>query len=303
MDKTFAKFTASLILFGSNGIVASYIGLPSYDIVVLRTFLGTALLAALLFVGRKRAKTSASPKSFAFVAISGAFLGISWLLLFEAYNLVGVGTSSLLYYCGPVLVMALSPVLFKERLTHTRVAGFAVVLVGVMLVNGGTLQDGLSPQGLTYAAIAAVCMAAMIVFNKKAEGIGGLENALVQIGSAFITAFIGTAALHGLSIDVQPADWPAILILGFMNTGLGCYLYFGSIGKLKAQTVAVCGYIEPVCAVVMAMAFLGEGMSVLQVAGALLVIAGAAATELAPLVARVLVARNNRTSVNPSLAQ
>lgn len=303
MDKSFAKFTASLILFGSNGIVAAHIGLPSYDIVVLRTFLGTALLAALLLMGRKRARISARPKDIAFVAISGAFLGISWLLLFEAYNLVGVGTSSLLYYCGPVLVMALSPILFKERLTHVRVAGFAIVLVGVMLVNGGTLQGGLSPQGLAYAAVAAVCMAAMIVFNKKADGISGMENSLVQIGSAFITALVGTAALHGLSFDIQPADWPAILMLGFVNTGLGCYLYFGSMGKLKAQTVAVCGYIEPVCAVVMAMAFLGEGMSALQVVGALLVVAGAAATELAPLVAKTLVARNNRANVNPSLAQ
>lgn len=303
MNKSLTKFIASLILFGSNGIVASHIGLPSYDIVVLRTFLGTALLAALLLISRKKARTSASPKSFAFVAISGAFLGISWLLLFEAYSLVGVGTSSLLYYCGPVLVMALSPVLFKERLTHARIAGFAVVLVGVMLVNGGTLQGGLSPQGLTYGAVAALCLAAMIVFNKKAEGIGGLENAFVQIGSAFVTALVGTIALHGLSIDVQPADWPAILILGFVNTGLGCYLYFGTMGKLKAQTVAVCGYIEPVCAVVMAMAFLGEGMSALQVLGALLVIAGAAATELAPFIARAFVARNEKSRISPSLAQ
>ena len=301
MNKSLAKFTASLILFGSNGIVASHIGLPSYDIVVLRTFLGAVLLAALLFMSRKRARISASPKSFAFVAISGAFLGISWLLLFEAYSLVGVGTSSLLYYCGPVLVMALSPVLFKERLTHTRIAGFAIVLVGVMLVNGGTLQGGLSPQGLTYGAIAALCLAAMIVFNKKAEGIGGLENSLIQIGSAFITALVGTTALHGLSIDVQPSDWPAILMLGFVNTGLGCYLYFGSMGKLKAQTVAVCGYIEPVCAVVMAMAFLGESMSAPQALGALLVIAGAAATELAPVIARTFAHQARKASASLSL--
>jgi drug/metabolite transporter (DMT)-like permease len=303
MNKSLATFTASLILFGSNGIVASQIGLPSYDIVVLRTFLGAALLGALLLISRKRTRISASPKSLAFVAISGAFLGISWLLLFEAYSLVGVGTSSLLYYCGPVLVMALSPILFKERLTHTRIAGFAIVLVGVMLVNGGTLQGGLSPQGLTYGAVAALCLAAMIVFNKKAEGIGGLESAFVQIGSAFFTALVGTAALHGLSIDVQPADWPAILMLGFVNTGLGCYLYFGSMGKLKAQTVAVCGYIEPVCAVVMAMAFLGEGMSALQALGALLVIAGAAATELAPLITKAFVSRHEKTRISPSLAQ
>jgi len=302
MNKDFAKFTASLLLFGSNGIVASHIALPSYDIVVLRTFLGAALLAILLFASRRHSLSSFKPKSIVMVSISGALMGISWLLLFEAYNLIGVATSSLLYYCGPILVMALSPLLFKERLTPARVACFAVVLAGVMLVNSAGLNNGLSPEGLVYGACAAICLSAMIVFNKKAEGIGGLESSFIQIVAAFVTALIGTAALHGLSIDVQPADWPAILVLGFVNTGLGCYLYFGSMGKLKAQTVAVCGYIEPVSAVIMAMAFLGESMSMLQVFGALLVIAGAAATELAPLIARALVNRNEKPNISPSLA-
>lgn len=302
MNKDLAKFTASLLLFGSNGIVASHIGLPSYDIVVLRSFFGMALLAILLLVVRNRSKSTFSWRSFGFISVSGAFLGISWLLLYEAYNLVGVGTSSLLYYCGPVLVMALSPVLFKERLTHSRVAGFAIVLIGVALVNSGGLGGNLSPEGLAYGAVAALCLAAMIVFNKKAGGVGGLETAFIQIASAFAVAFVGTAVVHGVAIDVQPTDWPAILVLGFANTGLGCYLYFGSMGKLKAQSVAVLGYIEPVSAVVMAMAFLGEGMSALQITGALLVIAGAAATELAPLVARTFArqARKAPASLSPT---
>ena len=302
MNKDFTKFIASLLLFGSNGIVASHIGLPSYDIVVLRTFLGAALLAILLFASRKHSAPSFRPKSVALVAVSGALMGISWLLLFEAYNLIGVATSSLLYYCGPVLVMALSPILFKERLTPARVAGFSVVLVGVMLVNSSSLGNGLSPRGLIYGACAAICLSAMIVFNKKAEGLGGLERSFIQIVAAFVTALVGTAALHGVSMDIQPTDWPAILVLGFVNTGLGCYLYFGSLGRLKAQTVAVCGYIEPVSAVVMAMAFLGEGMSILQVVGALLVISGAAATELAPLIAKKLVCRSKKPNISPSLA-
>ena len=304
MNKDLAKFTASLLLFGSNGVVASYINLPSYDIVVLRTLLGAALLAALLVWSRRRAKRAgrsgdvaptedvadagrsgslARLRSIVLVSLSGAFMGISWLLLFEAYSLVGVGVSSLLYYCGPVLVMAFSPILFGERLTGIRVACFAVVLLGIVFVNSGGLGEGLSPQGLAYGVGSAVCLAALITLNKKAKGLDGLENSLIQLVSAAIVALVGTAALHGISIDVQATDIPAILMLGLVNTGLGCYLYFGSLGALKAQTVAVMGYIEPVSAVVMAMAFLGESMSALQIIGAVLVVAGAAATELYPL--------------------
>lgn len=261
----------------------------------MRTLLGTALLAVPFLLLRKRSKPAPSRKSIALVAVSGIFLGACWLLLFEAYNLIGVGTSSLLYYCGPVLVMALSPVLFRERLTASRICAFGVVLAGIFLVNSEGLAEGLSLEGIAYAAASAVCLAAMIISNKKAEGVVGIENAFVQIASAFVTAFVGTAILHGISTDVQPSDWPAILVLGFVNTGLGCYLYFGSIGKLKTQTVAVLGYIEPVTAVVMSVVFLGEGMTALQAAGAILVIAGAAATELAPLFTRAIARQARNT--------
>lgn len=44
-------------------------------------------------------------------------MGISWLFLFEAYRRIGVSIASLGYYCGPVIVMALTPVMFHEKLT------------------------------------------------------------------------------------------------------------------------------------------------------------------------------------------
>ncbi|HAM15472.1 MAG TPA: EamA family transporter [Eggerthellaceae bacterium] len=279
MNKDLLKFIASLLLFGANGIVAAQISLPSHDIVVLRTLLGMLLLAALLLARRDRNRVRPSARSIALVSLSGMFLGISWLLLFEAYTLVGVGVSSVVYYCGPILVMALSPILFSERLTRVRVLGFGVVLAGVALVNGNVFGGDLDPRGVALSALAAVCMAAMIVFNKKAEGLDGLNNAFVQIAAACATAIVGTAALHGVSLNVQPGDWAPILLLGLVNTGLGCYLYFGTLGKLRTQTVAVCGYIEPIAAVVLSVLFLGEAMTATQVLGAVLVVAGAAGAE------------------------
>lgn len=282
MNRNLMKFITGLLLFGSNGIVASGINLPSYDIVVLRTLLGTLLLGALFAIRHRHARPSFSKRGAAFVVLSGVLMGVSWLLLFEAYTLVGVGLSSLLYYCGPVLVMALSPILFAEPLTRTRVAGFATVLAGVVLVNASAFGGELNLLGIAYSVLSAFCLAGIIVFNKKAEGISDLDNAFIQIASAFVTATVGTAALHGLSMDVQPADWPAILVLGLVNTGMGCYFYFSTIGKLKAQTVAVCGYIEPISAVVLSAVLLGETLSIVQIVGAVLVIAGAAGAELFP---------------------
>jgi len=81
---------------------------------------------------------------------------------------------------------------------------------------------------------------------------------------------------------MEPVNWIPILILGIINTGIGCYFYFSSIGNLSVQTVAICGYVEPLSAVVFSMLFLHERMTGHQVIGAILILGGAAFGELFP---------------------
>lgn len=116
--------------------------------------------------------------------------------------------------------------------------------------------------------------------KKKAHVESGLDCSAVQLLAATITA-IASMAIQGIELAPIPADSviPA-LTLGFVNGGFGCYLYFSSIGSLSAQTVAVCDYVEPLSAVLLASALLGEGMSALQWTGAGLVIIGAVACEI-----------------------
>ena len=53
--------------------------------------------------------------------------------------------------------------------------------------------------------------------------------------------------------------------------------------KLAVQTVAVCGYFEPLAAVVFAAVLLHETMQPLQILGAVLILGGAAGAECVPM--------------------
>ncbi|MBQ2413047.1 MAG: DMT family transporter, partial [Anaerotignum sp.] len=66
-----------------------------------------------------------------------------------------------------------------------------------------------------------------------------------------------------------------VFLLGLVNTGVGCYLYFSAISRLPVQTVAVCGYLEPLAAVVLSAILLGEGMGLIQILGTVLILGGA----------------------------
>lgn len=279
--RDYAKYLGSLLLFGSNGIVASMAALPSHELVLLRTLIGALTLVGILMARRAPLACRNDRTSAGFVALSGVALGLSWMFLFEAYRQVGVQVASLAYYCGPIVVMAVSPLLFHERLGAGKLAGFAAVLAGIVLVNGTAAGNGLPVAGLACGGAAALMYAAMVVFNKKGSAITGLENAAIQLVSAFATAAAASLLMGAPLVAPAAADLPAVAMLGLVNTALGCYLYFGTIGRLPVQTVAVCGYLEPLSAVVLSALILGESLAPLQVLGAALIVGGAVACELA----------------------
>ena len=135
--KYYLMFIASMVIFGTNGLLVANISLGSAEIVLMRTFFGFLFLLVIVLVTRSfsfsELKADIVPAS-----IGGTALGLNWVALFIAYRAAGVSLSTLTYYCGPILVLALSPLLFKEKLTWTKLCAVAAVAVGMI----GEKQEG-----------------------------------------------------------------------------------------------------------------------------------------------------------------
>lgn len=97
--------------------------------------------------------------------------------------------------------------------------------------------------------------------------------ASVVVGLVICTMSSGPVALDSTSIA-------CILCLGLVNTGVGYCLYFSGIQKLSAQTVSICGYIEPLTALALSGLLLGEVLTMMQWIGTVLVLGGVALSEL-----------------------
>jgi drug/metabolite transporter (DMT)-like permease len=274
------KYIVALLLFGSNGIVASHIALSSYDIVFTRTLIGSLLLVLIFVFSKQKVRFWKNKAHLLYLVISGVAMGTSWMFLYEAYARIGVSLATLAYYCGPIIVMILSPLLFREKLVSAKLLGFLAVVVGMLCVNGQAVLQGSESWGLVFGILSAVTYAFMVIFNKKAVSITGLENPMWQLIISFITVAIFVGLKQGYSINLMQGNLLPILILGVLNTGIGCYFYFSSIGELPVQSVAIGGYIEPLSALLFSAALLGETLNPLQIAGAALILGGAAFGEL-----------------------
>lgn len=276
----YLKFILSLLIFGTNGTIAHSIHLSSYEIIFFRTLIGGSVLLLLLFSLKVPFHFKENKKDLYYITLSGASMGISWTFLFEAYDKLGVSIAALFYACGPVIIMLLSPFLFKEKITKEKLVGFSAVFLGILMVNGASSFEGLSnPKGILAGALSAIFYATMVIFNKKAKNISGIQNTSLLLVVSFIIISLFILVRQGAHISVMPSDWFPILVLGLVNTALACYLYFSPMGQLPVQSVAVLGYLEPLTAIVFSVIFLGEIMTPMQIIGGTLILSGAMICE------------------------
>lgn len=276
--------TLSMLIFGSIGIFRRFIPLPSAALACYRGFCGAALMLLAARLRGRRINQPIGTKKVLALALTGAAMGFNWILLFEAYNHTTIATATLCYYMQPTIVMLLSPIVFGERLTAKKRICVLLSLVGMALVSG-IAENGL-PQlsemkGVLFGLGAAVLYAMVVIMNKKLPGLDAWQKTIIQLLSAAV-ALVPYLLITRPSLGAAwtPAAVIMLIVVGVVHTGVAYLLYFGSMDGLKAQTVALLSYLDPVAAMLLAAVVLREHMSVYGIVGAVLIIGAALFSEV-----------------------
>ena len=146
----YGMYILSMLIFGTNGLLVSRISLQSSQIVLLRTLIGGALLTVIVLL-RGGFDRNAVRADLPMILLGGTALGLNWVALFSAYRLLNVSLATLIYYIGPILVLLFSPIIFREKLTGTKIAAVAIVAVGLVCISGSILVGGMNPVGFAAA--------------------------------------------------------------------------------------------------------------------------------------------------------
>ncbi len=272
---------ASALIFGTIGLVKRYIPLPSAYVSLARAVIGFAVLLIFQLVRGKKPDFAAIKRNFLIILVSGAAIGFNWILLFEAYNYTSVAVATLCYYMAPLIVVLVSPLLLKERLSVQKIVCVLLALAGMVLVNGTGAGSQNSARGVIFGLAAAALYASVMILNKKMKDIGAWDRTMTQMFTCAVVMLPYVLITEKtLAFDAAPLAWGLLILLGIFHTGFAYALYFGSMAKLRAQTVALLSYIDPAAAVLLSAIVLREDMGLWQIPGAVLIIVCAAASEI-----------------------
>lgn len=295
MNKATIKVLIAMLLWGSLGVFVKNISLDSVEIAFFRGIIGSVFLGIVLLIRMQNNKKleennkledenkKPGKKSIIILIISGMAIGFNWVFLFNSYNYITVANATIVYYLAPVIVIFVSPIFLKEKLTLKKVLAVICAMIGlVLIVRTGSSNGNVNlTQGIINAFAAACLYASVIILNKFIKNVDDYTKTFIQLFMASMVLLPWVIYRNNIIFD-SPKSIILIAILGIAHTGIAYCLYFSAMKELKAQSIAILGYLDPVSSVVFSIFLLKEPFSIYQLIGGVIILLSAVIAERNP---------------------
>lgn len=275
---------ASMAIFGTLAPFVRNIPVSSGELALYRAILAAVLIGVFLLVTRQKIPLGNIKKEVPLLLASGVAMGINWILLFEAYEYTTVSTATLSYYFTPVIVTAVCPILFREKLTGKQILCFLMSTLGLVMITGtGDMTGGQDLVGILFGLGAAAFYATVILLNKFIKNVEGIHRTFLQFLAAIVVLIPYVVLSGGVTLgSLDGSGWINLLIVGLVHTGVTYCMYFSALKELPGQKAAILSYIDPLVAVLISVTVLGENMTLWQAIGGVLILGFTLWNEITP---------------------
>jgi drug/metabolite transporter (DMT)-like permease len=197
-----------------------------------------------------------------------------------------VANSSLLLAATPVVIALLSALFGQERVGPRHWAGAALSMVGIYVVIGqGVTLSGGDAKGDLMMIAAVICWAAYtlgarrLVARHSPVGVTGLS---MTFGTLIYIPVMWSHVASVVWLNLSARTWAAIAYSAIFALGVAYVIWYAAVRQIGSARTSVYSNVIPIVAMITAVLFLGETMTVTEMLGAAAVLIGVALTRSAP---------------------
>ncbi len=251
-----------VVLWGITAILGKLITLPALQLVWWRMLLVVVALACLPRFWR--ALKTIPPRLMGVYAGIGCLLALHWLAFYGSVKLANASVAATTMALAPAVMALIEPAITGSRFERHNLLLGILVIPGVALVVGGIPQD--MHWGFWLGVVSAALAALFNALNKRflghhdAMAVTGFEIGAGFLLVAAIAPLVATMASPDGSAIVLPdvRDGALLLVLAIFCTLIPCVVALAALRHVSAFTAQLAINLEPVYAICIAVAFLGE---------------------------------------------
>lgn len=248
-------------------------GMNPNSVLLFRYVMGLPILAVILVVRRtgfRLAKDEVGP-----TAILGILMSLSSLGLFESYKYMNSGVASTLLFVYPVMVAVMMIFFFHEKFRMTVALCLLIMAAGLMLLMKPSGGETLSAFGCLLVMLSALTYALYIVFvnvSKTIKEIPTTKLLFYVLAWGCLVFLIMIPMGHSLTMPTAASGWLNLTALAVIPTVFSLACTTRAIQLIGSTPTAILGALEPVSAVVLSVAVLGQAITMREIAGGLLIV-------------------------------
>lgn len=263
-------------------------GVDTTTLLALRMLFAAPLFVIMAWWAGRPATVISLREIFGITALG--FLGyyLSSFLDLAGLQYISAGFGRLILYLYPTLVLLMSAVFLKQPLRGMQLASLALSYAGIALVFSAEARLGddlaLTVLGAVLVFCSAVTYATYLVAGSRlVHRFGSMRFTAYAslIATGFVLAhFLAMRPVRALMVDNEV--YALVAVLAVFSTVLPLWLMSEGLKRIGASQASLVGCVGPLATMAFAWAFLGEAMTLAQLAGATLVLAGVLIISLKP---------------------
>lgn len=249
---------------------------PPLVIATYRLVIASSVLIPLTLVRSGKTLKKLSRSDVLLILLSSVFIALHFALWITSLSYTTIASSVVIVTSHPVFVAIISYFLWGERLNRLTILGIVVALVGVVFINyGGFTLNPRAIIGDLMALLAALSMGAYLIIGRQIRGRISILPYLASIyaGAALLLLVASLSSGQAL-FGYSGTTYTMLFLLALVPQLIGHSSLNLAVRLMPVTTVSVGILGEPVIAIALGYAILGEGITTIEILGSLLTLGG-----------------------------
>ncbi|WP_135613072.1 DMT family transporter [Methanococcoides sp. AM1] len=274
----YLEITSGCIIYGMVGVFLAFIhDMGTLPIIFYKLLIGIVFMLGYLYLTGKTSILRLGGKR-RHLLLLGVFKLMTISFYFTCIIYSGLSIAILLLYTAPMYVTLLSPIVLKEKLTRSGLAGLVLSMIGIFLiVDPATfIRSGVGDIhfiGILAGILSGISFSCIIMTARYVRDEYSGFSQFFWATAFCVVVLIPFAPT--VSIPILRDNFLMLLLFGLVNTSISGVLYFNGLSRVRTQAASILAMLEPVSGIFFDYTILHNAIFAETIVGCMFIIAGA----------------------------